>query len=149
MNQKYIELALLEATKAYNCGEIPIGAVIVKNNKVVSKGYNKKEKCKLVTKHAEIIAIEKASKKIKNWRLDECDIYVTLDPCPMCASAIKQARISNVYSCLSNLNSDNNNIIDKILYSTDINKRVNLYSNIEKEKSLELLKKFFQIQRNK
>jgi tRNA(adenine34) deaminase len=75
---------------------VPVGAVIVKNNKIISKAYNKKEKTKNVTKHAEIIAISKACKKIKNWRLDECEIYVTMEPCMMCCGAIEQSRIKKI-----------------------------------------------------
>lgn len=77
--------------------EIPIGAVIVKNNKIIAKAYNRREKNQIATHHAEILAIEKACKKLKSWRLDGCDMYVTLEPCPMCAGAIMNARIKNLY----------------------------------------------------
>lgn len=77
--------------------EIPIGAVIVKNGKIISTGFNMREKNQIATHHAEILAIEKACKKLHSWRLDECDIYVTLEPCPMCAGAILNARIKNLY----------------------------------------------------
>ena len=103
MKEKYMKIAIKEAEKAFNIGEVPVGAVIVKNNKIIAKAYNKKEKLGSVTRHAEIIAIEKASKRISNWRLDNCDIYITLEPCPMCASAIKQSRIANIYCGLNNL----------------------------------------------
>ena len=93
--------AMKEATylayKAGSQGEIPIGAIIVKNNKIISKAYNKREKSQIATHHAEILAIQKACKKLKSWRLDDCDLYVTLEPCPMCAGAIINARIKNVY----------------------------------------------------
>ena len=102
MDLKYMDLAFMEAEKAFKIGEVPVGAVIVKNGKVLAKTHNIKEKSKCSINHAEILAILKASKKLKNWRLDGCDIYVTLEPCPMCASAIKQSRIKNVYSALSN-----------------------------------------------
>ena len=108
MNNIFFDLALKYAKKASSLGEIPVGAVIVKNNKIINYAYNKKEKNKSVLEHAELIAIRKASKKINNWRLNDCDIYVSLDPCPMCASAIKQARIKNVYSAFNN--SDENNL---------------------------------------
>ena len=91
-----MNLALKEAKKAYIKGEIPIGAVIVKNGKVISRGYNLKESKNNTIKHAEIVAIEKACAKIKNWRLIDCTIYITMFPCPMCASAINQARISKI-----------------------------------------------------
>ena len=96
MNEYYMKIALKEAKKAYKYNEVPVGAVIVKNNKIISKAYNKKEKTKNVIKHAEIIAITKACKKIKNWRLDNCEIYITMEPCMMCAGAIQQSRIKKI-----------------------------------------------------
>ena len=78
-------------------GEVPIGAVIVKDGKIIAKAYNTREKDQIATHHAEIIAIEKACRKLKSWRLDNCDIYVTLEPCPMCAGAILNARIKNLF----------------------------------------------------
>ena len=90
-------LALEEAKKAYKKGEVPIGAVIVKNGKVIAKGHNKKEKKHMTTRHAEIEVIEKASKKIRDWRLNSCEMYVTLEPCCMCAGAILNARLDKVY----------------------------------------------------
>ena len=98
MNLKYMDLAFMEAKKAYDNNEVPIGVVIVKDNSVLSLSYNKVETNNCAIYHAEIQAIIDASKKVNNWRLDGCDMYTTLDPCPMCAGAIKQARISNVYS---------------------------------------------------
>ena len=103
MNKKYFDVAFEYANKAFLEDEVPIGAVIVKNDTIISCGYNKKESSSSIISHAEIEAIVEAEKKINNWRLDNCDIYITLDPCPMCASAIKQSRIRNVYSALSNL----------------------------------------------
>lgn len=96
MNEKYMKLALKEAKKALKYNEVPVGAVIVKNNKVISKAYNLKEKKKNVIKHAEVIAISKACKKMKNWRLDDCIIYTTMEPCMMCCGAIQQSRIKKI-----------------------------------------------------
>ena len=93
----FMKQALKEAEKAYSKGEVPIGAVIVKDGKIISRGYNLKETKKNTLKHAEIIAIEKASKKLDAWRLEECDIYVTMEPCPMCMGAIINSRIKKVY----------------------------------------------------
>jgi len=149
MNQKFLDLAFKYAKKAYDLGEIPIGAVIVKDNKVISYGYNTKEKNNNVLKHAELIAIEKASKKLNNWRLDGCDIYITLDPCPMCASAIHQARINNVYSALNNSNSKNLDIINNIFEKDKTNPKTNFISNVSRETSKELLNDFFSIKRDK
>ena len=93
----FMKEALKEAKKAYNKLEIPVGAVIVKDGKIIARAHNQKEtKCD-TTKHAEILAIQKASKKLKSWRLLNCEIYVTLEPCSMCAGAIINSRIKKVY----------------------------------------------------
>lgn len=97
MNEKFMKEALKEAKKAYEADEIPIGAVIVKNDKIIARAHNQKEIKNDATRHAEIIAIEKASKKLQGWRLDDCEMYVTLEPCMMCAGAIVQARLKKVY----------------------------------------------------
>ncbi len=89
--------ALKEAKKAYEKLEVPVGAVIVKNGEIIARGHNLKETKTDTTKHAEIIAIQKASKKLKSWRLEDCEMYVTLEPCTMCAGAIINARIKKVY----------------------------------------------------
>ncbi len=96
-NEKFMRLALKEGEKAKLKGEVPIGCVIVKDNKVLVRAHNNKESKMDATKHAEMIAIQKASKKLKDWRLIDCDIYVTLEPCPMCAGAISNSRIRKVY----------------------------------------------------
>lgn len=96
MNE-FMSKALIEAKKAYKKFEVPIGAIIVKDGKIIAKAYNLREKKNLSTAHAEIICIEKACKKLNSWRLDGCEMYVTLEPCLMCAGAITQARISKVY----------------------------------------------------
>ena len=147
MNNKFLDIAFLEAEKALTKNEVPVGAVIVKDGKVLAKAYNRKEFSADVTCHAEILAIKKASQKINNWRLDDCDIYVTLDPCPMCASAIKQCRIKNVYSALSNLDVNNDKIISNIFNTNDINPSVNFVSNLAVEKAKSLLQKFFKNKR--
>ena len=149
MNQKFLDLAFKYAKKAYELGEIPIGAVIVKDNRIISYGYNTKEKNNNVLKHAELIAIEKASKKLNNWRLDGCDIYITLDPCPMCASAIHQARINNVYSALNNSDSKNLEIINNIFKKDRTNPKTNFISNVSHETSIKILNSFFATKRDK
>ena len=94
---KYMKIAFNEAKKALKTDDVPIGSVIVENNKIIARGHNTKEKKKQITKHAEINAIEKACKKKKNWYLSDCEIYVTLEPCEMCQSAIEQAHIKKIY----------------------------------------------------
>lgn len=97
MQEKFMKEALKEAKKAYDKMEVPVGAVIVKNGKIIARGYNQKETKFDTTKHAEIMAIQKASKKLKSWRLIDCEMYVTLEPCSMCAGAIINSRIKKVY----------------------------------------------------
>ena len=97
MEQKFMKEALKEAKKAYEKLEIPVGAVIVKNNKIIARAHNLKETKQTATAHAEILAIQKANKKLENWRLLGCDMYVTLEPCDMCMGAIIASRIKNIY----------------------------------------------------
>lgn len=96
-----MQSAIKLATKAYNKGEVPIGAVIVKDDKIIATAYNAREKSQQAINHAEIIAIKKACKKLKSWRLNDCSMYVTLEPCAMCAGAILNARLKSVHiACL-------------------------------------------------
>ena len=94
---KYMNLAILEANKALKHGDFPVGAVIVCNNKIISKGHNKKIRYNNAILHAELIALYKACKKKKSWRLNDCSLYITLEPCNMCFNAIIESRIANVY----------------------------------------------------
>ena len=93
----YMNIAIEEAEKAYSKEEVPVGVVIAKDGEIISRQHNFKEEKKLTIAHAEILAIEEASKKLNNWRLSGCHMYVTLEPCPMCASAIAQSRISKLF----------------------------------------------------
>lgn len=102
MNE-YINELLKLSKKAYKNNEVPVGALIVFNNKIIGKGYNVRTKNNDVLGHAEIIAIRKAARKLKDWRLNECDLYVTLEPCSMCKEIIKQSRIKNVYYLVNKL----------------------------------------------
>lgn len=97
IKEYYMKQALKEAEKAYKKLEVPVGAVIVKDGKIISRAHNQKETKKDTTKHAEILAIQKASKKLQSWRLIDCEMYVTLEPCSMCAGAIINSRIKKVY----------------------------------------------------
>ena len=96
-NEKFMKEALKEAKKAYDKEEIQVGAVIVKDGKIIARAHNSKEISKNAVSHAEILAIQKACKKLESWRLLDCEMYVTLEPCPMCAGAIINARISKIY----------------------------------------------------
>lgn len=97
MEEKFMELAIKEAKKAYEKLEVPIGAVIVKDGKIIARAHNLRETKKQACAHAEILAIEKACKKINAWRLEDCEMYVTLEPCSMCAGAIINSRIKKLY----------------------------------------------------
>ena len=96
MNEKYMKIALDEARKAYDEGEIPVGAVIVKDGEIIALGRNDRETTNDATGHAEIVAIREACRKLGGWHLDECELYVTLEPCPMCMGAIVNSRIKRV-----------------------------------------------------
>ena len=134
MNNEYIKLAIKEAEKAYKKGEVPVGAIIVKNGKIISKAHNTIEKEQNPIKHAEIKAIEKATKKLKNWRLNDCEMYVTLEPCEMCRGAIFLSRIKKTYYILSRKDIKNNNDIE--LEKLNINEKeyLNMLQEFFKEK---------------
>ncbi len=101
MNEDLIKKQLLQlAYKAYKNNEIPVSAIVVKNNKIVAKSFNKREKSKDITAHAEVLAIKKAARKLKRWNLSDCILYVTLKPCDMCTEIIKQSRIKELYYLL-------------------------------------------------
>ena len=111
----FMKIAYKEALKAYDKNEIPVGVVIVKDNKILSKGHNLRDSKNIVTKHAEIIAIEKANKKLNNWRLNDCILYTTLEPCPMCYETIKACKISRVvYAAESNIDHKKCNLLSQI-----------------------------------
>ena len=145
----FMEIALKEAKKANKKDEVPIGAVIVKDNKVIAKGYNKREKSKNAINHAEIVAIKRACRKLKDWRLEACEMYVTLKPCPMCAGAISNARIKRVYFGAEETNSKDN-LCEQIFSSTRLNHKVELVK-LEEYSSIcsELLSSFFKNHRQK
>lgn len=141
MNKEYfMELALEQAKIAYKKREIPIGCVIVKNGKVIAKAYNTREKSKSAIAHAEILAIDKACKKVKNWRLEDSDIFVTVEPCLMCMGAILNARIKNVYYGAKNTSMTN---VDIDYSKSILNHKVNVVADIKEEECASLLKSFF------
>ena len=140
-DEKYMDIALQEAIKAYKKEEIPVGAVIVKNGKVISKAYNKKNKSNRVKDHAEILAIDKANRKLRNWRLEDCEIYVTLEPCPMCASAIEQARIKRIITGAVNKNKETAKISENILEEKEWKKEIAV------EKCTTIINEFFKKKR--
>lgn len=148
MDLKYMDMAIEEARKAFEEDEVPVGCVIVKNNQILALTHNRKEQMNSATKHAEILAIEEASSKLNNWRLDGCDVYITLEPCPMCASALKQARVSHIFCGLSNSDSKNYEIVLKILESDKNNASVSIINDLAVEKVDKIMKDFFRNRRN-
>ena len=148
-NEKFMNIAIKMAKKAEKRGEMPVGCVIVYKNKIISKGYNKKEKLKTALAHAEVIAIKKANKKLKNWRLNDCELYVTLEPCPMCASLIHQSRIKKIYFGCFNNNKNNSDIIKKILVDKNSNNVVNISGPFLEDECTKILKNFFKKRRVK
>jgi len=147
-HSKYMKIALKEAKKAYKKGEVPIGAVVVNNGKVISKGHNLREKSNKATAHAEIIAIEKANKKMKSWRLDTCSIYVTIEPCPMCAGAIIQSRLKQVIYGAPEYKTGSHKSITN-LFDQPFNHKVEVISGVMEKECGNIITNFFQKLRTK
>ena len=142
-----MSLALKEAQKALLEDETPIGCVIVKDDKVIARGHNKRETKNLVTSHAEIEAITKANKKLKSWRLVDCDLYVTVEPCIMCAGAIIQSRIRNVYYGAPDNKGGALGSSINILDANNINHRPNIIGGILEEDCAIIIKNYFKNKR--
>lgn len=138
-----MKLALKEAKKAYDKGEVPVGAVIVKDGKVISKAYNLKEIKNDTTNHAEILAIKKASKKLNSWRLIDCEMYVTLEPCSMCAGALIQSRIKKVYIGAMDYKTGACGSVLNLLENYSFNHKVEVETGVMKEECTSIIKSFF------
>ncbi len=143
MNLKYMKEALKEAKKAAKAGEVPIGCVIVYEDKIIGRGYNKRNTKKTTLAHAELIAIQKASKAMGDWRLEDCVMYVTLEPCQMCSGAIVQARIKEVVVGAMNPKAGCAGSILNILQMEEFNHQVELTTGVMKEECETVLKEFF------
>ena len=149
MNEKYMKKALRLAKKAASIGETPVGAVIVHDGRIIARGYNKRETKKNALLHAEIIAIDKACKKLGGWRLPECDMYVTLEPCPMCAGAIINSRIENVYFGAYDEKSGSAGSKINLFEQGLFNHNVNVLGGILESECAEVLTDFFRGLRKK
>lgn len=147
--EKFMKEALKQAKKAYEKEEIPVGAIIVKNHKIIARAYNQKEKKIDTTKHAEILAIQKASKKLKSWRLTDCDMYVTLEPCSMCAGALIQSRINKLYIGTQDKKTGACGSVLNLLEDYTFNHKVQVESGILQSECEKILKEFFKELRNK
>lgn len=150
INEKFMKEALKEAQKAYDKLEVPVGAVIVKDNKIIARAYNNKEEKNDSTNHAEIMAIKKACKKLKSWRLLDCDMYVTLEPCSMCAGALIQARVRKVYIGTMDKKTGACGSVFNLFEDYKFNHNVEIETGILKEDCENILKKFFkELRKNK
>lgn len=142
-DEKYMKEALKQAKRAYKLGEVPIGCVIVYQDKIIGRGYNKRNTNKTTLAHAEITAISKASKKMGDWRLEDCTIYITLEPCQMCSGAIVQARIKRAVIGTMNPKAGCAGSILNILQMSEFNHQVEITTGVLKEECSEILQKFF------
>lgn len=141
MDIKFMKAALKCANKAADEGEVPIGAVVVCDGKIISRGYNKRTKRQIATAHAEIEAIEKACKKQKSWRIPECEIYVTLEPCPMCMGAMLNARIKKVY--FGAPEAKGRSMTEALANSNLVNHRIEVEGGVMEEECASVLSSFF------
>lgn len=139
----YMKYAIKEAEKAYLKDEVPVGAVIVKDGKIIARAHNLRESSKQACNHAEIISIQKACKKLEAWRLENCDMYVTLEPCPMCAGAIINARIKNLYIGAMDPKSGAVGSKLNLLEDYKFNHTVTVHKNVNQEACSNILKDFF------
>ena len=143
MEKKFMQEALKEAKKAYDKLEVPVGCVIVKDGKIIGRGHNLKETKKDTTKHAEIIAIQKASKKLDSWRLLDCEMYVTLEPCSMCAGAIINSRIKKLYIGALDEKTGVAGSVFNLFEDYTFNHKVEVEKGILKEECEKIIKDFF------
>lgn len=142
-DEKFMKQALLQAKKAKELGEVPIGCVIVQDGKVIGRGYNRRNTDKSTLSHAEITAIRKASKKLNDWRLEECTLYVTLEPCQMCAGAIVQARVKEVAIGAMNPKAGCAGSILNLFTMKQFNHQVQTTYGVCEEECSQILKQFF------
>jgi len=143
MEEKFMKEALKEARKAYNKEEVPVGAVIVKDGEIIARAHNLKESKKDTTNHAEILVIQKASKKLGAWRLEDCDMYVTLEPCSMCAGALIQSRIRKVYIGTMDYKTGACGSILNLFEDFTFNHKVEFETGVLKQECEKILQDFF------
>ncbi len=146
-DEQYMTLALKEAKKAYKKGEVPVGAIIVLDDKVIFKGHNIRESSNDILKHAELIAIKKASRKLKDWRLSNTVMYITLFPCPMCASAILQSRIKKIVIGTPTTDKINKEIVDLIFKGNATSPKIEVIEGILENECKSILSNFFKEKR--
>ena len=142
-DEKFMRAAIREAKKAYALDEVPIGCVIVQDGKIIARGYNRRNTDKNALAHAELAAIKKASRKTGDWRLEDCTMYVTLEPCQMCAGAIVQCRLKKVYIAAMNPKAGCAGSILNLLQMDKFNHRVEVERGILEEECSVMLSDFF------
>lgn len=142
-DEKYMRAAIKQARKAVQNGDVPIGCVIVQNGVIIARGYNKRNAKKTTLAHAELIAIEKASKKVGDWRLEDCTMYITLEPCQMCAGAIVQARIPKVVVGAMNKKAGCAGSILNMFQIKEFNHQVEFVNGVLEEECSSMLSDFF------
>jgi tRNA(adenine34) deaminase len=142
-DQYYMKIALEEAQKAYKKKEVPIGAIVVKNGEVISRGHNLRETLNDPTAHAEIIVIKKAAIKLGGWRLSDCRLYVTIEPCPMCAGALVQSRVKSLIYGASDPKAGAAGSIINIVDFEEFNHKLEFKSGVLENECSKLMKKFF------
>ena len=142
-DEKYMTMAYKQALRAYKLGEVPIGCIIVYDGKVIARGYNRRKTDKNTLSHAEITAIRKASKYIGDWRLEGCTMYVTLEPCQMCAGAIVQARMDRVVIATMSPKSGCAGSVLNILQMEEFNHQVEITKGVLEDKCSNMLSRFF------
>ena len=142
-HEYYMKQALKEAEKAYKKLEVPVGAIIVKNGKIIARAHNQKEEKKDTTKHAEILAIQKASKKLQSWRLIDCEMYITLEPCSMCAGAIINSRIKKIYIGANDEKTGAAGSVLNLFNDYKFNHKVEVEKGLLKKECEKILKDFF------
>lgn len=147
MHEYYMKLALEEAEQAFREDEVPVGAVIVCQDRVIAKAHNQREQLRDPTAHAEMIAITQAAESMQSWRLDGCTLYVTLEPCPMCAGAILQARIPTLVYGVVDPKAGAVHSLYRMLDDARLNHRCQIAANVLAEPCAEILIRFFQAQR--
>lgn len=143
----YLALALEEARLAAQADEVPVGAIVVHQGRVVGRGRNRREELQSPTSHAEIHAIEEAARTLGSWRLENCELYVTLEPCPMCAGAIVNARLPRVVYGAPDPKAGACHTLFSITHDQRLNHRVDVTANVLEEECAELLRSFFRVQR--
>ncbi|WP_025730166.1 tRNA adenosine(34) deaminase TadA [Atopobacter phocae] len=139
----FMKAAIEEAKKAEQMGEVPIGAVVVLNNQIIGRGHNRRELTQVATTHAEMYAIEEANRYLGNWRLTDCDLYVTLEPCPMCSGAIILSRLRRVYYGASDYKAGTAGTLMNLLTDTRFNHQATVIPGVCEEACQQLLSHFF------